>query len=133
VTRDVWDAPASVIRQLKLNTGARNATELAAIVNAATDSEREQMLNQADAPMQARLEHEQFQSSHGHLTERGADGGAYQLCPACGAYPAGSNGEPVPSPLRRWWCSIHQDQAADGDLEPWTPGYAIDPATGHVV
>ncbi len=120
--RDVWDAPASVIRQLKLNVGARTVGELGDILDRATPAERERLIDAADAPLQAQRQAEHFErwaAGTGHLS-RDEHGHAWQTCPRCGAQPRNESGLPVASPLKRWWCDLHRSEAPPGDLEIWT-------------
>ena len=61
---------------------------------------------------------------------RDAQGRAWQGCgdPECAAVPTES-GAPVPVAARRWWCPVHRDQAAPGDLDPWqAPALRFGPA-----
>lgn len=128
--RDIWDTPASVIRQLAANLNT-DASGLATILNNASDEERERLLNEADAPLQARKQMERsdrFFASAGHV-QRGEGGYAWLTCSAegCIVQPHDSNGLPVQVNLRRWWCGRHADQAQPGDAEPWQSPIAVGP------
>jgi hypothetical protein len=136
MSRDIWDAPAALIRQLKVNTGARTSGELADILERASDAERTALIDQADAPLQARKqleERDRYFASAGHV-ERGEGGYGFLICSAenCIARPTNPNGLPMQVNVKRWWCERHKARAQAGDDAAWAPPFAVGPTGGLI-
>jgi hypothetical protein len=54
---------------------------------------------------------------------RDKNGRAVQKCaePDCKTLSPGDGTRPTPVAARKWWCSAHLANAAEGDMDPWTP------------
>lgn len=123
MTRDVWTIDPATARNLVASFGSTHAA--ADALTDATDAERTALIDAADAPLQARLEHERFQSwaaSAGH-EERDEHGRAWLVCAhdGCARQPLDAHGAPMKSPLVRWWCDIHKTNEPE---ETWRPPFA---------
>jgi hypothetical protein len=64
--------------------------------------------------------------------QRDQGGRAVQVCaePGCETFAPG-DGSIGPVAAKKWWCRAHQANAAEGDLDPWSPPpVRMDPVTG---